>query len=146
MKKAALLAVVAFMGCGDDDQRAEAPAQVTPVPTAEAPVPTPEDELHEEPGDEAGTRVPVTIELATDAIAVQPPVVAAFLPLGLTIRNTADEDATVAVRRDGRLLARLEVPAGERATADVPGLERGEIEIRSPGRAPAVLRVEPGGG
>ena len=140
--------------CGDDE--AAAPAQVTPVPTTDAPVPSPTAAIHasptptatEEGGDEAGIRVPVTVEVGS-RITVRPAVVAAFLPLRLTVRNTLEEDVTVVVMRaDGAPLARVDVPAGGTAQADVEGQKAGTAEILSPDLDPeatAILRIEPGG-
>ena len=141
-------------GCGDDE--AAAPAQVTPVPTTGAPVPSPTAAIHtsptptatEEGGDEAGIRVPVAIEVGRE-ITVRPEVVAAFLPLGFTVRNTLDEDVTVVVMRaDGAALARVEVPAGGTAEAEAEGQKAGTAEVLSPDLDPeatAILRIEPGG-
>ena len=48
----AFLAALALFGCGEDD-RASAPVRVTPVPTEDAPVPSPTTEIHQSPTPDA---------------------------------------------------------------------------------------------
>src|SRR5215213_7189110 len=131
LRHLALLGAILVTGCGGDDTAAvrTAPAEVTPVPSSDAPVPTPTAEIHasptptatttpdtggaqagEEEGDEEGIRVPVAVTVGAEAIEIKPEVVAAFLPLRLRVRNTLDRDVTVVAMFDeGEAPARIEV-------------------------------------
>ena len=164
----ALAAAVALAGCGGDEPASQrsAPARVTPVPTAEGPLPTPEHGIHETPtatataaatatpaatataapetggaeaGDEEGIRVPVPVVVRDGRIRVPGAPVPPFLPLRLSVANGLDREVAVVVLRadgDGEPLARLNVPARATRSADLAPIKPGRIEIMSPDLGP----------
>ena len=147
MKKLVLVALLLAAGCGGDDDGPASPAQVTPVPTSQAPVPTPEHEIHDddEGGDEAGINVPVAVDVSAGDIRIEPDAVAAFLPLRLKVRNTTDRRVTLVVRHRLRRVARVRLAPGATKSARIPGLEPGPVRFTA-GEAMGLLGVTPGGG
>jgi hypothetical protein len=169
-----LTAVALLAGCGGDDgepaARRTPPAEVTPIPSDEAP-PSPAPGIHEgddtptpapslratpapedEGGDEAGTRVPVRVRVGRTRIRASDDVVPSFFKLRFRIASRLDRRVRVVVVRSGAggsTLGRVSVPAGGRATIDVEGQRTGSLEVLSPDLDPdmtAILAVQPGAG
>ena len=140
------LITIFFAGCGDDAETTaeRAPARVTPVPSTEAPAPTPEAEIHASPtaeaspepgaGDEEGIEVVVNVTISAEGrIDAEPRFVPAFLPVRFVVSNAAADELPLVVQAgEGQATLRADVPSGEKQELESPGFSGDEIVLLSP--------------
>jgi hypothetical protein len=164
MQRLLLLALISILlsGCGDDGETAaeRTPARVTPVPSSDAPVPTPTAGVHASPtaepsaeagaGDEEGIEVVVDVTISPEGrISVDPEFVPAFLPVRFAITNEAADELPLVVQgEEGQAELRADVAPGKTESLASPGFSSDEITLVSPPLGPDAsveLEVRRGG-